>query len=331
MTIINKNYSDLESSSKLRGLCRFETFDINSFICDKHLVIEKVEVDEHINFEVRIYSDETVYNDDKDYGANKDKIITLQVDSSMSNDVNIVNIIGHTIVLKDLHNSDAVIYGNNALKVNIKRFAISPDKLSEYIPTNNLTVADYKLSKLNQYKAFDSEKFLSEHQMKILTIYAQSPTTARIIAIITDDGIEDETETNVGKTFSIRIEMNKVRDIPLELLIGNKSFHKENLKGNINGIIVKKNQVLLDADAFKIVENEKEYTIGNKDTLNNTNSYINNNMNKDMNKDVSSITNSSTNTNVNKHLNNQVSDSTNNYANNNFNSKKGKHNKKFKR
>ncbi|PTK88518.1 hypothetical protein [Staphylococcus gallinarum] len=78
--------------------------------------------------------------------------------------------------------------------------------------------------------------------MNILTVYPQSPKIARLIILITDSKYEEsETESNIGKTFSVRIDMDKKRNIPVHLLIGNKEFTKENLKGDVNGTIVKDN------------------------------------------------------------------------------------------
>lgn len=309
MTIINEKYPDLESSSKFNGVNRFETFDISSFIKDKELAIEKVEVDEHIKLEARIVSDRTVYKDAKDAEANKDKIITLQVDNSVANDTNIVNIIGHTIKLNSLENKNAVVYSNNSLKVNIKDFTISQDKLEGYVQKSNLKTTDYKLSKLNQYKAFDSEKFLSVHEMKLLTIYPQSPTTARIVAIITNDNTQDDNNNNIGKTFSIRIEMSKVRNIPLELLFGNKSFTKDSLQGNISGMVVKNDQVLLVADEFSLNVSGKDYVIGL------TNTDVNTDISSNANNHINTITSKEINTNANNDINNNTNNNIHNNGN----------------
>ncbi|HHR7532398.1 TPA: hypothetical protein ACS9H9_002381 [Staphylococcus aureus] len=330
MSIINEKFPDLESSSKLIDINRFETIDINSFISGKSLVIEKVEVDEHIKFDVRITSDNTLYKEEKDKEANLNKVLTLQVDDSVANDINIVNIIGCEIILKNLSNEDATIYGNNALKVKIKDFTISPEKIEGFKQKNNLTVADHRLSKINQYKTFDAYKFLKLHQMKILTIYAQSPTTARIIAIITDDK-KRELESNKGKTFSIKIEMPKVRDIPLELLIGNKPFSLENVKGTITGMIVKNNQVLLSADAFEYKDGNEIYSIGslnesnpinkdaNKNLSNSSSKDINTISNNSSSKDINTISNNSSSKELNRTTNNDVNNNVSNYSNNDVN------------
>ncbi|HCX2884524.1 TPA: hypothetical protein OZI11_002766 [Staphylococcus aureus] len=360
MSIINEKFPDLESSSKLIDINRFETIDINSFLSGKSLVIEKVEVDEHIKFDVRITSDNTLYKEEKDKEANLNKVLTLQVDDSVANNINIVNIIGCEIILKSLSNEDATIYGNNALKVKIKDFTISPEKIEGFKQKNNLTVADHRLSKINQYKTFDAYKFLKLHQMKILTIYAQSPTTARIIAIITDDK-KKELESNKGKTFSIKIEMPKVRDIPLELLIGNKPFSLENFKGTITGMIVKNNQILLSADAFEYKDGNEIYSIGslndlnpinkdaNKDLSNSTNNDINtdtnkfaskelnkttnkdenNNVSNSSNNDINTRANNDINTNINKHLNKNVNNVSNKNVNNNLSNYVNKKSNKF--
>ncbi|MBZ5280600.1 hypothetical protein [Staphylococcus aureus] len=318
MSIINEKFPDLESSSKLIDINRFETIDINSFISGKSLVIEKVEVDEHIKFDVRITSDNTLYKEEKDKEANLNKVLTLQVDDSVANDINIVNIIGCEIILKNLSNEDATIYGNNALKVKIKDFTISPEKIEGFKQKNNLTVADHRLSKINQYKTFDAYKFLKLHQMKILTIYAQSPTTARIIAIITDDK-KRELESNKGKTFSIKIEMPKVRDIPLELLIGNKPFSLENVKGTITGMIVKNNQVLLSADAFEYKDGNENYSIGSLNESNPINKDANKNLSNSSSKELNRTTNNDVNNIVSNHSNNDVNKITNNNINNHVN------------
>ncbi|EZV57640.1 hypothetical protein V074_02595 [Staphylococcus aureus 2010-60-1240-1] len=318
MSIINEKFPDLESSSKLIDINRFETIDINSFISGKSLVIEKVEVDEHIKFDVRITSDNTLYKEEKDKEANLNKVLTLQVDDSVANDINIVNIIGCEIILKNLSNEDATIYGNNALKVKIKDFTISPEKIEGFKQKNNLTVADHRLSKINQYKTFDAYKFLKLHQMKILTIYAQSPTTARIIAIITDDK-KRELESNKGKTFSIKIEMPKVRDIPLELLIGNKPFSLENVKGTITGMIVKNNQVLLSADAFEYKDGNEIYSIGSLNESNPINKDANKNLSNSSSKDINTISNNSSSKELNRNTNNDVNNNVSNYSNNDVN------------
>ncbi|MDW3920850.1 hypothetical protein QI290_12610, partial [Staphylococcus saprophyticus] len=56
--------------------------------------------------------------------------------------------------------------------------------------------------------------------------------------------------------------MDNVRAIPLELLIGNKSFDKSNLLGHISGTIVKNNHVLLMADALKLNVDDQTLTVG---------------------------------------------------------------------
>src|SRR5699024_9569489 len=94
-------------------------------------------------------------------------------------------------------------------------------------------------------------------------IYPQSPKVARAIIIITDTHDDtDESRTNIGKTFSIKLEMDEVRDIPLDLLIGNKLFYQSNLFGHISVTVLKHNHVLLMADALKLHVDDKIFTVG---------------------------------------------------------------------
>lgn len=88
------------------------------------------------------------------------------------------------------------------------------------------------------------------------------PKVARAVILITDSIDDlDESKSNVGKTFSIKLVMDVVRDIPLELLIGNKSFDKSNLSGNISGTIVKNKHVLLMADTLKLNTDDQTLTV----------------------------------------------------------------------
>ncbi|OHR79249.1 hypothetical protein [Staphylococcus sp. HMSC34B12] len=317
MTKINSNFPDLESSSKLKGVGRFETFDINNFTKGKTFAIEKVTVDEHIKFDVRIMKDETEYNEEKDKGANENKIITLIIHEDIADQVNLINIIGRGIEFDGVTNDDARVYGVNSLQVVVKNLNIKENKIEGFEPLSSITKADRRLSKMNEFKTFDYEKFLRVHDMEILTIYPQTPTTARLIGIITSDDIEDEKKSNVGKTFAIKIDLPTVRDIPLELLIGNKQFTRENLLGNLYGMVVKNNQVLLIADSFQL-EHE-----GNKLIIGNVNKDVNNDVSNNVNKDV----NNNVNNNISKEVNNNVNNDVNNNVNNNYNKKFDKKNK----
>ncbi|MGO1989365.1 hypothetical protein [Mammaliicoccus vitulinus] len=293
MTTVNRNYQDLESSSKLNDIEKFETFDINSFLEHKRLAVEKVIVDSHIKLEARIVEDNTRYKDEDNANVNVDKVITFIIHENIADQINIVNIIGREIEVKELSNDDAFLYGINSLKVMVKNINIKEDKIEGFKQRSKFTKADYRLVKMNQFKTFDYNKFLSSYDMDILTIYPQSPTTARVIIIITDDYNEDENTSNVGKTFSIKIEMPKVRDIPLALLTDNKRFTIENLYGHITGMIVKNNQVLLTADALIVESDNQTFTVGDTDPTN-------------VNKDVSNNANVDTNTNISNYMNNNL-------------------------
>ncbi|PTE82252.1 hypothetical protein BUY85_00515 [Staphylococcus equorum] len=293
MTTVNRNHQDLESSSKLNDIEKFETFDINSFLEHKRLAVEKVIVDSHIKLEARIVEDNTRYKDEDNANVNVDKVITFIIHENIANQINIVNIIGREIEVKELSNDDAFLYGINSLKVMVKNIDIKEDKIEGFKQRSKFTKADYRLVKMNQFKTFDYNKFLSSYDMDILTIYPQSPTTARVIIIITDDYNEDENISNVGKTFSIKIEMPKVRDIPLALLIDNKRFTIDNLYGHITGMIVKNNQVLLTADALIVESDNQTFTVGDADESNTS-------------KDVSINANIDTNNNISNYMNNNL-------------------------
>lgn len=294
MTTVNRNYQDLESSSKLNDIEKFETFDINSFLEHKRLAVEKVIVDSHIKLEARIVEDNTRYKDEDNANVNVDKVITFIIHENIADQINIVNIIGREIEVKELSNDDAFLYGINSLKVMVKNINIKEDKIEGFKQRSKFTKADYRLVKMNQFKTFDYNKFLSSYDMDILTIYPQSPTTARVIIIITDDYNEDENTSNVGKTFSIKIEMPKVRDIPLALLTDNKRFTIENLYGHITGMIVKNNQVLLTADALIIESDNQTFTVGDTDPTN-VNKDVSNNANVDTNNNTINYMNNNTN------------------------------------
>lgn len=319
MAIINSNYPDLESSSNLNDIDKFEAFDINSFLDNKRLAVEKVIVDSHIKLEARIVEDNTHYKDEDNTNNNVGKIITFVIHEAIASKINIVNIIGREIEVKDLSKDDAHVYGINSLRVMVKNIEIKEDKVEGFKQRAKLTKVDYRLVKMNQFKTFDYNKFLTSYDMKILTIYPQSTTTARVIVIITDDLNEDESSSNKGKTFSIKIELPKVRDIPLELLFGNKPFTIDNLHGHLSGVIVKNNQVLLNAEKLSIEVDNQTFTVGgivHEDVNKKANKDVNNNISKDSNNNSNSFTNSSTNTDTSRNINSNVNNNTNSFTNN---------------
>lgn len=326
MAIINSNYPDLESSSNLNDIDKFEAFDINSFLDNKRLAVEKVIVDSHIKLEARIVEDNTHYKDEDNTNNNVGKIITFVIHEAIASKINIVNIIGREIEVKDLSNDDAHVYGINSLRVMVKNIEIKEDKIEGFKQRAKLTKVDYRLVKMNQFKTFDYNKFLTSYDMKILTIYPQSTTTARVIVIITDDLNEDESSSNKGKTFSIKIELPKVRDIPLELLFGNKPFTIDNLHGHLSGVIVKNNQVLLNAEKLSIDVDNQTFTVGgvvhedvnkevNKDISNNTNINTNNSTNTETSNNTSRNLNSNTHNFPNSNTNNNTNSNNNNHLN----------------
>lgn len=322
MAIINSNYPDLESSSNLNDIDKFEAFDINSFLDNKRLAVEKVIVDSHIKLEARIVEDNTHYKDEDNTNNNVGKIITFVIHEAIASKINIVNIIGREIEVKDLSNDDAHVYGINSLRVMVKNIEIKEDKIEGFKQRAKLTKVDYRLVKMNQFKTFDYNKFLTSYDMKILTIYPQSTTTARVIVIITDDLNEDESSSNKGKTFSIKIELPKVRDIPLELLFGNKPFTIDNLHGHLSGVIVKNNQVLLNAEKLSIEVDNQTFTVGGV-VHEDVNKNVNNDVNKSSNNNSNSFTNNNANTdtsnNMNSNLNNNTNSNANNFPNSNTN------------
>lgn len=263
METLNLNNENLESSFALNNISRFESFDISKFLEDKILAVEKVQVDTHIKLEIRIVEDNTVYADNDKNLSNTNKIITFIIDDSIAEYINIVNIIGKQVVVGNLSNAEPYIYGVNSLKVVVDDIDILDNKIPDFNQRTKLNKTDYKLVKTNGFKSFDHNKFLSTYKMNILTIYPQSPKVARAIIIITDTHDDtDESRTNIGKTFSIKLEMDEVRDIPLDLLIGNKPFDQSNLVGHISGTVVKNNHVLLMADALKLHVDDKIFTVG---------------------------------------------------------------------
>lgn len=322
MAIINSNYPDLESSSNLNDIDKFEAFDINSFLDNKRLAVEKVIVDSHIKLEARIVEDNTHYKDEDNTNNNVGKIITFVIHEAIASKINIVNIIGREIEVKDLSNDDAHVYGINSLRVMVKNIEIKEDKIEGFKQRAKLTKVDYRLVKMNQFKTFDYNKFLTSYDMKILTIYPQSTTTARVIVIITDDLNEDESSSNKGKTFSIKIELPKVRDIPLELLFGNKPFTIDNLHGHLSGVIVKNNQVLLNAEKLSIEVDNQTFTVGgvvHEDVNKSVNKDVNKSLNNNSNIFTNSDNNTSTSNNMNSNLNNNTNSNTNNFPNSNTN------------
>lgn len=322
MAIINSNYPDLESSSNLNDIDKFEAFDINSFLDNKRLAVEKVIVDSHIKLEARIVEDNTHYKDEDNTNNNVGKIITFVIHEAIASKINIVNIIGREIEVKDLSNDDAHVYGINSLRVMVKNIEIKEDKIEGFKQRAKLTKVDYRLVKMNQFKTFDYNKFLTSYDMKILTIYPQSTTTARVIVIITDDLNEDESSSNKGKTFSIKIELPKVRDIPLELLFGNKPFTIDNLHGHLSGVIVKNNQVLLNAEKLSIDVDNQTFTVGgvvHEDVNKSVNKDVNKSLNNNSNIFTNSDNNTSTSNNMNSNLNNNTNSNTNNFPNSNTN------------
>lgn len=322
MAIINSNYPDLESSSNLNDIDKFEAFDINSFLDNKRLAVEKVIVDSHIKLEARIVEDNTHYKDEDNTNNNVGKIITFVIHEAIASKINIVNIIGREIEVKDLSKDDAHVYGINSLRVMVKNIEIKEDKIEGFKQRAKLTKVDYRLVKMNQFKTFDYNKFLTSYDMKILTIYPQSTTTARVIVIITDDLNEDESSSNKGKTFSIKIELPKVRDIPLELLFGNKPFTIDNLHGHLSGVIVKNNQVLLNAEKLSIEVDNQTFTVGgvvHEDVNKSVNKDVNKSLNNNSNIFTNSDNNTSTSNNMNSNLNNNTNSNTNNFPNSNTN------------
>lgn len=263
MENLNLNNTNLESSSALNNIQWFESFDVSKFLEDKILAVEKVIVDTHIRLEIRIVEDHTSYDDNDKNLSNKDKIITFIIDDSIAEYINIVNIIGKQVTVGSFKNAAASIYGVNALKVVVDDIDISDHKIPDFKQLPKINKVDYKLVKTNSFKSFDHDKFLNFYKMKILTIYPQMPKVARAVILITDSVDDlDESKSNVGKTFSIKLDMEAVRDIPLALLIGNKPFDKSNLFGHISGTIVKNNHVLLMADTLKLNVDDQTFTVG---------------------------------------------------------------------
>lgn len=279
MSIVPNTLQNLEDSTKINNVELFESFDIESFLSGKTLAVEKVVVDSHIKLELRIVKDQTLYNDESELDVNKDKIITAILHKDIASSVNIVDIIGNEVDIKNINPDDARVYGINCLQITVKDIDIKNHKIEGFKQRKSLTKADYKLMKMNLFKTFNSNKFINSYRLKLLTIYPQNPTTARAIILITDDLTNvDNSLSNVGKTFSLKVELSNVRDIPLEFIIGNKDIDRDNILGSLSGMTVKNNQVLLTADRIQINDNGKNIVIG-KDVSSHINNTVSNNVN----------------------------------------------------
>ncbi|MCE6047735.1 hypothetical protein [Staphylococcus aureus] len=283
MSEIPNNLQNLEDSMKINNVELFESFDIESFLNGKILAVEKVVVDSHIKLELRIIKDRTLYNDETEEDANKNKIITAILHKDIANSVNIVDIIGNEVYINNINPDDALVYGINCLQVTVKDIEIRNHKIEGFEQRTSFTKADYRLMKMNLFKTFNSNKFISSYRLKLLTVYPQNPTTARALILITEDLTNvDSSLSNVGKTFSLKVELSNVRDIPLEFVIGNKDIDRNNILGNLSGMTVKNNQVLLTADKIQINDNGNNIIIGkgvSKDASNHINSNVSNNEN----------------------------------------------------
>lgn len=283
MSEIPNNLQNLEDSMKINNVELFESFDIESFLNGKILAVEKVVVDSHIKLELRIVKDRTLYNDETEEDANKNKIITAILHKDIANSVNIVDIIGNEVYINNINPDDALVYGINCLQVTVKDIEIRNHKIEGFEQRTSFTKADYRLMKMNLFKTFNSNKFISSYRLKLLTVYPQNPTTARALILITEDLTNvDSSLSNVGKTFSLKVELSNVRDIPLEFVIGNKDIERNNILGNLSGMTVKNNQVLLTADKIQINDNGNNIIIGkgvSKDASNHINSNVSNNEN----------------------------------------------------
>ncbi|HDG8809291.1 TPA: hypothetical protein ACHHUF_002789, partial [Staphylococcus aureus] len=283
MSEIPNNLQNLEDSIKINNVELFESFDIESFLNGKILAVEKVVVDSHIKLELRIVKDRTLYNDETEEDANKNKIITAILHKDIANSVNIVDIIGNEVYINNINPDDALVYGINCLQVTVKDIEIRNHKIEGFEQRTSFTKADYRLMKMNLFKTFNSNKFISSYRLKLLTVYPQNPTTARALILITEDLTNvDSSLSNVGKTFSLKVELSNVRDIPLEFVIGNKDIDRNNILGNLSGMTVKNNQVLLTADKIQINDNGNNIIIGkgvSKDASNHINSNVSNNEN----------------------------------------------------
>ncbi|MDF0332409.1 hypothetical protein O0M98_11760 [Staphylococcus pseudintermedius] len=277
MSNIPSNLDTLENSINLNNVELFESFDIKSFLNGKRLAVEKIFVDSHIKLELRIIEDNTTYSEIDEVDANKDKVITAILHEDIANKVNIVDIIGNEVIINNINSDDTLVYGINCLQLTVKDIDIKDYKVEGFKQRNNITKVDYRLMKMNRFKTFNTQKFLSSYEMRLLTVYPQNPTTARAIILITNDLTNSEL-SNVGKTFSIKVNLAAVRDIPLEFLIGNKTITLNDISGNLTGMTVKNNQVLLTADNLQITVNGKKVLLGED-----TNNKISNNFNNSLN------------------------------------------------
>ncbi|EHD0645908.1 hypothetical protein JSO86_002498 [Staphylococcus pseudintermedius] len=264
MSNIPNNLTTLENSINLNNVELFESFDIKSFLNGKRLAVEKIFVDSHIKLELRIIEDNTIYSETDEIDevdANKDKVITTILHEDIANKINIVDIIGNEVIINNINPDDVLVYGINCLQLTVKDIVIKDYKIEGFKQRNNITKVDYRLMKMNRFKTFNTQKFLSSYDMRLLTVYPQNPTTARAIILITNDLINSEF-SNVGKTFSIKVNLAAVRDIPLEFLIGNKTITFNDISGNLTGMTVKNNQVLLTADNLQITVNGQKAILG---------------------------------------------------------------------
>lgn len=264
MSNIPNNLTTLENSINLNNVELFESFDIKSFLNGKRLAVEKIFVDSHIKLELRIIEDNTIYSETDEIDevdANKDKVITTILHEDIANKINIVDIIGNEVIINNINPDDVLVYGINCLQLTVKDIVIKDYKIEGFKQRNNITKVDYRLMKMNRFKTFNTQKFLSSYDMRLLTVYPQNPTTARAIILITNDLINSEF-SNVGKTFSIKVNLAAVRDIPLEFLIGNKTITFNDISGNLTGMTVKNNQVLLTADNLQITVNGQKVILG---------------------------------------------------------------------
>lgn len=261
MSVIPDKLSTLEESTYFNNVELFESFDINAFLKGKRLAVEKIFIDSHIKLELKIIEDRTIYNDNYDNNVNQDKVITAILHQDIVNKLNIVDIIGNEVVINNVNSDDVIIYGINCLQLKVKDISIKKNKVEGFKQRNNITKVDYRLMKMNHFKTFNTQKFLYSYEMKLLTVYPQNPTTARAIVLVTND-LTNSDSTNVGKTFSIKVNLKNVREIPLEFLIGNKVITINDILGNLSGVTVKNNQVLLTADGIQITVNEEKLIVG---------------------------------------------------------------------
>ncbi|WP_215395378.1 hypothetical protein [Staphylococcus aureus] len=261
MSVIPDKLSTLEESTYFNNVELFESFDINAFLKGKRLAVEKIFIDSHIKLELKIIEDRTIYNDTYDNNVNQDKVITAILHQDIVNKLNIVDIIGNEVVINNVNCDDVIIYGINCLQLTVKDISIKKNKVEGFKQRNNITKVDYRLMKMNHFKTFNTQKFLHSYEMKLLTVYPQNPTTARAIVLVTND-LTNSDSTNVGKTFSIKVNLKNVREIPLEFLIGNKVITINDILGNLSGVTVKNNQVLLTADGIQITVNEEKLIVG---------------------------------------------------------------------